>query len=168
MIDQYIKGILLVILSLSGNFFAEILGCQTQKLLQTNMYIKHILQFISIYITTHLYVSKTIHPLTKLKNTVFFYILFMMFTKMNLFFTGIVFTLILAMFIIHNYIVYYKEHKKNYDNLTKMNEILIQVVIGTLFLGFSLYFLDKKKEYSGSWDTYKYMFGTAKCKGIKN
>lgn len=168
MIDEYIKSILLVILSLSGNFFAEILGCQTQKLLQTNMYIKHILQFISIYITTHLYVSKTIHPLTKLKNTAFFYMLFMMFTKMNLFFTGIVFTMILCMFIIHNYIVYYKEQKQDYDNLAKMNEILTRIVVGTLCLGFLLYFFDKKNEYSGSWDTYKYLFGTAKCKGIKN
>jgi hypothetical protein len=167
MIEKYIKSILLVILSLSGNYFAEILGCNTQKLLGNNMAVKHILQIISIYITMNLYSSNKIHPITKLKNTLFFYVLFIMFTKMNLFFTGFVFCMILSMFIINNYIDYYKEHKKEYVHLIKINELITRVVLATLCLGVLIYFLDKKKEYSGTWDTYKYIFGVNKCKGIK-
>ena len=168
MIENYIKSILLVVLSLSGNYFAEILGCNTQKLLGNNMAVKHILQIISIYITMNLYSSNKIHPITKLKNTLFFYVLFIMFTKMNLFFTGLVFCMILSMFIINNYIDYYKEHKKEYTHLIKINELITRVVLATLCLGVLIYFLDKKKEYSGTWDTYKYIFGVNKCKGIKS
>jgi hypothetical protein len=168
MIENYIKSIMFLILSLSGNFFVEILSCRTQKLLKNNMVIKHILQLISVYITVNLYISNKIHPIIKMRNTLFFYVLFMMFTKMNIVFTCLVFSLILSVFIINNYIDYYKEHKKEYKHLIKINETITQIILATMVLGFIIYFFDKRKEYSKDWDTYKYLFGVVNCKGIIN
>ena len=158
MIEGYVKSILLVVLSLSGNFFAEILGCNTQQLLQ----------LISIYISMDIYDSKIKHPITKLKNTVKLYSIFIMFNKMNIYFTALVSLLILTIFIINNYIEYYKTIRKDTTTLEKINKLLSYVSLFTILIGFAIYYLDKKGEYSKNWDMYKFLFGINKCNGLKN
>ena len=168
MIEGYVKSILLVVLSLSGNFFAEILGCNTQQLLSSSMFFKHLLQLISIYISMDIYDSKIKHPITKLKNTLLLYSIFIMFNKMNIYFTAIVSILILAIFIINNYIEYYKTIRKDTKTLEKINKIISYVSLFTILIGFIIYYLDKKGEYSKNWDMYKFIFGIPNCKGLKN
>jgi len=168
MIEGYVKSILLVVLSLSGNFFAEILGCNTQQLLSSSMFFKHLLQLISIYISMDIYDSKIKHPITKLKNTLLLYSIFIMFNKMNIYFTAIVSILILAIFIINNYIEYYKTIRKDTKTLEKINKIISYVSLFTILIGFIIYYLDKKGEYSKNWDMYKFIFGINNCKGLKN
>jgi hypothetical protein len=168
MIEGYVKSILLVVLSLSGNFFAEILGCNTQQLLSSSMFFKHLLQLISIYISMDIYDSKIKHPITKLKNTLLLYSIFIMFNKMNIYFTAIVSLLILAIFIINNYIEYYKTIRKDTKTLEKINKIISYVSLFTILIGFIIYYLDKKGEYSKNWDMYKFIFGINNCKGLKN
>ena len=41
-LETILKATLLLVLSVSGNFLAETLGCQSQKILG-NMFVKHIL-----------------------------------------------------------------------------------------------------------------------------
>ena len=48
-INILVKGVLLIFLAMSGNFLAELLGCQTQKLLTENMWAKHAILLFSIY-----------------------------------------------------------------------------------------------------------------------
>jgi len=168
MIEGYVKSILLVVLSLSGNFFAEILGCNTQQLLSSSMFFKHLLQLISIYISMDIYDSKIKHPITKLKNTLLLYSIFIMFNKMNIYFTAIVSLLILTIFIINNYIEYYKTIRKDTKTLEKINKIISYVSLFTILIGFIIYYLDKKGEYSKNWDMYKFIFGINNCNGLKN
>tara|TARA_B110000914_G_C15452670_1_gene441744 strand:+ start:498 stop:1004 length:507 start_codon:yes stop_codon:yes gene_type:complete len=168
MIEGYVKSILMVVLSLSGNFFAEILGCNTQQLLSSSMFFKHLLQLISIYISMDIYDSKIKHPITKLKNTLILYSIFLMFNKMNIYFTALVSLLILAIFIINNYIEYYKTIRKDTTTLEKINKIISNVSLFTILIGFIIYYLDKKGEYTKNWDMYKFIFGIPNCKGLKN
>ena len=168
MIEGYVKSILMVVLSLSGNFFAEILGCNTQQLLSSSMFFKHLLQLISIYISMDIYDSKIKHPITKLKNTLLLYSIFLMFNKMNIYFTALVSLLILAIFIINNYIEYYKTIRKDTTTLEKINKIISNVSLFTILIGFIIYYLDKKGEYTKNWDMYKFIFGIPNCKGLKN
>tara|TARA_B110000879_G_C11148338_1_gene503449 strand:- start:381 stop:887 length:507 start_codon:yes stop_codon:yes gene_type:complete len=168
MIEGYVKSILMVVLSLSGNFFAEILGCNTQQLLSSSMFFKHLLQLISIYISMDIYDSKIEHPITKLKNTLILYSIFLMFNKMNIYFTALVSLLILAIFIINNYIEYYKTIRKDTTTLEKINKIISNVSLFTILIGFIIYYLDKKGEYTKNWDMYKFIFGIPNCKGLKN
>lgn len=168
MIEGYVKSILMVVLSLSGNFFAEILGCNTQQLLSSSMFFIHLLQLISIYISMDIYDSKIKHPITKLKNTLLLYSIFIMFNKMNIYFTAIVSLLILTIFIINNYIEYYKTIRKETKFLEKINKIISNVSLFTILIGFIIYYLDKKGEYTKNWDMYKFIFGIPNCKGLKN
>ena len=41
-VETILKATLLLVLSVSGNFLAETLGCQSQKILN-NMFVKHLL-----------------------------------------------------------------------------------------------------------------------------
>ena len=47
--DSYTKGLLLLSLTVMGNFVAETLGCSTQKLLNTNRIAKLSIIFFLIY-----------------------------------------------------------------------------------------------------------------------
>ena len=49
-IVSIVKATLLLVLSISGNFLAETLSCQSQKWLE-NMFVKHILILFMIYFT---------------------------------------------------------------------------------------------------------------------
>mgnify|MGYP005994361457 CR=1 FL=1 len=131
------------------------------------MVIKHIILFISVYITVNLYISNKIHPIIKMRNTLLSYVLFMMFTKMNIVCTCLVFFLILSIFIINNYIDYYKEHKKEYKHLIKINETITKIILSTMVLVFIIYFLINEKSILKI-GAYKYLFGVVNCKGIRN
>ena len=48
--ETVLKATLLLVLSVSGNFLAETLGCQSQKVLG-NMVVKHVLILFMIYFT---------------------------------------------------------------------------------------------------------------------
>ena len=115
-----------------------------------------------------IYDSKIKHPITKLKNTLILYSIFLMFNKMNIYFTALVSLLILAIFIINNYIEYYKTIRKDTTTLEKINKIISNVSLFTILIGFIIYYLDKKGEYTKNWDMYKFIFGIPNCKGLKN
>lgn len=102
-----------------------------------------------------------------MRNTLLFYVLFMMFTKMNIVCTCLVFFLILSIFIINNYIDYYKEHKKEYKHLIKINETITKIILSTMVLVFIIYFLINEKSILKI-GAYKYLFGVVNCKGIRN
>ena len=60
-IIMIIKALFLLILSISGNFLAEMLGCQTQKFL-SNMYTKHLLLYFLISHLASVEISLTVSP----------------------------------------------------------------------------------------------------------
>ena len=49
----YTKGLLLLSLTVMGNFVAETLGCNTQKLLSKSRIAKLVVVFFLIYFTVH-------------------------------------------------------------------------------------------------------------------
>ena len=78
-----IKGLLFLILAISGNFIAETLSCPIQKLLTENIYVKHIVTILILYFTTGIIQvdDSPLHPLTTLRICLMSYIIFLFFTK---------------------------------------------------------------------------------------
>ena len=69
--DDIMKGILLLVLAVAGNFVAETLGCKTQKLLSENMFVKQTIIFIIVYFVINFTNSDdSVHPLKILKTTI--------------------------------------------------------------------------------------------------
>ena len=168
-IDELIKGIFLLIMAVSGNFVAETLGCKTQKLLSENMIAKHIVIILIVYFAIDFTSGESKPPseIIILSGTI--YLLFILFTKMDITFTIIVFSLLAITYVITNYINYYKENDEtNIDiiRLEKIRNYLYVFIIGLIIIGFSLYFIKQRKDHSKSWSTLKFVFGTNKCKSI--
>lgn len=171
-LNELLKGVFLLVLAVAGNFIAETLGCKTQKLLSENMFAKH---FISIFI---LYFAigfvnndKPQHPFIIMILSSIIYSLFLLFTKMDLTFTLIVFLLLGTAYINSTFIHYYKLETTDkielIEKLEKIQKILYILIIILILIGFSLYFRKQYNDYYKTWSTSKFLFGVNKCKSMQ-
>ena len=160
-----IKGALLVFLAMSGNFLAELLGCKTQKLLAENMWAKHIILIFSIYFAVGF--TTNLNPVTNMRDTLVIWLIFLLFTKLSVAFTGIIFICLAGLYITQNFLDYYKVQsslsKKTLDLIVKVKNMFTIGLIIILIIGFTLYsrqqFLDHRDDFSAI----KLLFGTISC-----
>ena len=174
--ETILKATLLLVLSVSGNFLAETLGCQSQKVLG-NMIVKHVLILFMIYFTIDFTQrdQDTINPFINVFKAICVWILFHLFTHMNIIPTFIVGVLLMILFFISNYRHYIDNKKKksttdlknleSMDNTLKLTQELIFVTMFIIILvGCSIYYFEKKREYKTDFKTWKFIFGVKKCK----
>jgi hypothetical protein len=166
------KGLLLIILFVSGKYVTtKILSCRIQELLNGNVYVQYILLFIIIYFTIDFTTDDGIivSPLENIKITCLVWVLFLMFAKMNLYFTIFTFLLFLITYYIQNQIIYYRkinnknEYKENIVSLISVEKKLVLFIIFTIILGFALYFIKEYKDKKKEWSFIKFIFGTLHC-----
>ena len=181
-----VKALFLLVLAISGNFLAETLSCQTQKLFR-NMYAKHIVLFFLIYFTIDIVdrgEDEPSDPGKQLLDAIALYIGFHLFTKMDFTFTIIIFIALCSIYILGNYRRLYKYRKEKLQKNPKMKEIVweyekhdkklqnIQMylyygsIIGTL-VGSFIYFLRKKQEYGNKFSIYTFFEGVEVCKSLR-
>ena len=176
-----IDGLFLLFLAISGNFLAETLGCQTQELLTNSVIAKQVMTFFIIYFTIDYSDDNIEDPSIKLTKASLVYIFFLLFTKMDLKPTILVFILLFITYVSNSYKNYYEatfkenkkptkeetaDHKKQISSLSSMQQTLMGVVVIVILAGFFMYFREKKVEYKDSFDFKKFIFGVVKCKGM--
>lgn len=181
-VNDSFKGIFLLILAIMGNFVAETLGCKTQKLLSDSMLVKHLVTFLILYFAIGFTSSETKHPGSIAINALLIWGMLILFSRMSIEFTMIVFALLTSKYVLTTFTDYYKkleeeniieDEKEKMENSKKIEQIeevgkYIIYSIGTLVLvGFSLYFRKQYKEHSEGWSTYKFIFGINKCDSMK-
>ena len=192
--SKLLKSIFLIILAVSGNFVGNTLGCQTQSLLMSNMYVKNLLLFFIIYFTISFTNDDKNNPLEMLINSVFVWLLFILFTKQNIYTTMIIFILFFITYFMNNYITYYerlindnndnKDNKDNIENIENNNELKNIInklekiknyifIIGFIILivGFFYYLnyqYNEYNEYNKEFKFYKFIFGKPDCDKIMN
>ena len=172
-LDQAIKGIFLLVLAVCGNFVAETMGCKSQRLLSKNMIAKHFITFLLLFFAIDFTTTQSDDsPLDTLKLSSIIYIFFILFTKMNLVFTVLVFLMLTIVYIIGLYIEYYSSHDEEDHNgilvtLKKTKKFLYSGIIGMILLGFGLYFIKQRNEHKKNWSTIKFILGTPKCDSMK-
>lgn len=170
-IDNFFKGIFLLILSISGNFIQELLNCETQKFLAENIYVKHIIAFFILFFSINFYGDEVINPYITFKYSVIIYILFLCFTRMNLLFTIIVMLLLILSYVINLIIKYLDKKaknnklKKNLENKLKFIHILIILII---IIGFLKYYYKEYQEHKNDFTILKFIMGVLKCDHINN
>ena len=109
-----IDGLFLLFLAISGNFLAETLGCQTQELLTNSIIAKQIMTFFIIYFTIDYSDDAIEAPYVKLTKASLVYVFFLLFTKMDLKPTILVFVLLFVIYLTNSYKNYYEAtFKKN-------------------------------------------------------
>jgi Ca2+/Na+ antiporter len=176
---NFIKGVLLIALAVSGNFVGNTLGCKTQYYMTNNMYIKHLVLISIIYFTISFSSKKDSNPLEYMKTTFFLWIIYLLFTKQTILFTGISALLLFTSYLLDSYITYYNElinnetdnkikrqYKKTLSKITKARTVVFYCAIMTIVVGFSIYFFDKYSEYSSNFDIVKFILGKTSCASL--
>lgn len=164
-----ILGIFLLILAVSGNFVAETMSCQTQKVMNENMYVKNAIIILIIYFSLGFASSEDNLPPTELlKQALYIWVFFLMFNKMELFFTGMVVAMLVVLLICKDYITYYskqndEKYKKSIDTLSRTVDSLFYGITLTTIIGFGMYFKKQHNDYFSTFSYSKFLFGTPKC-----
>ena len=167
--DESLKGIFLLILAVACNFLPDQLSCQSQKLLNENMFAKHCITLIILYFAidfTSGVNNKPQHPGKTMYITLLIYIVFMLFTRMNIYFTVVSFLILLSIYILNNYKQYYLQKEEDSNRIKVINtskNILFIILIVLIFIGASSYFIKQRRDHGKNWSTFKYIFGTTKC-----
>jgi len=169
-----VTGIFLLVLAVSGNFIAETLGCKSQKLLSENMYAKNIIIILIVYFALGVTdkENKT-RPEENMIIALQIWMFFLIFNKMNLYFTGFSLLLVTSVLIGKNYIDYYKANNKNKEHDAKIEFIgnaakkIFNVNIGVIIIGFLMYFRKQFNEHSADFSFISFIFGKAQCNSMK-
>ena len=110
------------------------------------------------------------NPEERLIASLITYIAYIMYTKMNLYFVILASLLGGTIFMINQYLEYWKKtdpddykNSKLYKIRKKQKDILEVILISVIILGFVLYFLEKKEEYKEEFDYIKFIFGKNVC-----
>jgi len=173
---KYIKAIFLLILAVSGNFVAETLSCSTQNILSNNMLAKQFVILLMIYFTLGFVGDNSVNPTINFVFTLLMYVIFICFTKMDIYFTLISIIILTLIYIIHSYSDYYKlldtkdkniKHKKTINRLENVIKLMSIILILIIVTGFVIYTNRQMKTHGANWSTRKFLFGVNVCDSLK-
>ena len=161
-----LKSLFTLYLIISGNFLASLLGCKIQHLFNHNMFIKHLLGFITLLFFVVLsddeYNSKD--PNKQLLFTLGIYLLFIITTRIN-YNAWVIFILISAtIYILDIYRKNDNVEKSTKDTIQKIEKVLFVLNAIVITLGFLVYLGDKKIEYNKDFTYLTFLFGKPECK----
>lgn len=144
------KSIFVLYLIISGNFLANFFGCRTQEAFSTNMWLKHLLGFMTLYFFVVLVDSKSKlsdSPTQQFGFSILFYLLFLLTTRMDYKWW---LAMILGLAIVYTMQVY-KEHEKTEEELRQQinqyQTYIVYVLVVVLVVGVIVYYGKKKIKY---------------------
>jgi len=167
-----IVGIFLLILAVCGNFVAETLSCQFQKLLSTNMMAKNLVIIMIIYFAIGFTSSSSnLNPIEVMGRSLMIWVFFVIFNKMTLGFTLFAFSGLFAILICKNFADYY--HKLDKEKNKDLVELLINIsdklfaaVCLIILTGFMFYFSKQYHDYSKNFSYTTFLFGKNVCASL--
>jgi len=151
-------------------FFTSLLGCDLQRIMTKNIFVKHLMAltaffFLMSVVDTDNNISV---GLTWLK-TFLVYILFMISIKSKIFASAIFILILIADQTLKVEIIYQKNNNGDKNKIALYNKIryyLLFALITTAIIGFILYFI---KQYSDHYDDFSFIvffFGNNKCNDL--
>jgi len=164
-----IQGVFLLMLAVSGNFVAETLSCQAQKLLTENMYVKNGVIILIIYFSLGFASNEdNILPTELLKQALYIWAFFLMFNKMEMLYTGMVVAMLTLLLVCKDYLAYYskqdeEKNQKIINTLTQSMDYLFYGITLTTIIGFGMYFKKQHNDYFSTFSYSKFLLGTPKC-----
>ncbi len=152
-----------------GNFLSnQLMGCRMQQLLTSNLFIMHLVGFLMLF-----FVVILVDPANADKNlianlgiAVVVYIWFVMSSKTNIYFSMTTICILLAVYIINAKRLRYAEEKneEQANKLLKVQKFLVAAAGILTLVGFSIYLIEKKKEYKSEFSLVHFLFGTPRCR----
>lgn len=158
-----------------GNVLIELFGCRLQQFLTTNMYAKHLIAILLLFVFN---ISTDKQLLTNNSLTILFitlstYIWFVLTTKMHFKISIFVILISVVIYILKIYIEKYEIERKNTQNdeilitikrIKYSQTILTIILLVTTFIGNVLYYIEKKNEYNDSFTIVNFFIGKTRCR----
>ncbi len=167
MYNKYIKGIILLLLLIFGNYLSNTVSCGTQRLVTHNMYVKHIIILASIYFSLDYAETKVINPTEHLKSTMIIWIALLMISKMGAVFTIVIYLSLVLYYVLYTYREYYIQTGQDIYSIDSILKYIQMFMFGTIILGFSAYLMKQRHDYKQNFSFNKFIFGTETCsKGV--
>ncbi len=157
----------LVYLVISGNYLGNLFGCKIQQLFRENMFVKHVLGLFTAYFLIILSAPPENYTAeSTLALTVVIYLWFFLTTKMHVYFWIPMILAVLGAYLLW---VYKKQKSAKGEPVEKewMEPLQRAAVLfaGILtILGTVAYFGEKKLEYGGDFDAWKFWTAVPECR----
>ena len=171
--DYLFKGIFLFIFVISGNYLGQLLGCRLIYLLNENIITKHILGFITLFLTLAFTIDINT-SLVKLFNiSCILYILFILSSKTTKYINYLLIFIFLISFIIQLYKDRLKKKiqiKKITDNekihleyIKIFNNYILKIIIALILIGVLIYIGEQKRSHKENFNYYTFFVGEINC-----
>ena len=171
--SQLLQGIFLIMLTIVGTTVENTFSCQTLRLLHNNSFAKQIVILCLIYFTIDFTDDKNSHPIDTLQSTLLIWICYIIVSKQTLHFTISIFTILVMLYITHNYKDYLDDQLKKNTNkkeiqqqselVNKIIKPLKYILITVASIGFIYYFMQESREHKKNFSYRKFLFGANKC-----
>jgi len=141
------------------NFIGDTLSHKIQKMFNDNMLLKHIIVILLIY-TTITVIDNSLSPINRFKKSIYIWILFVLLTKNTLRMTTILVVMMIVLYIIEDYINYYKDNNKPLQkNLEYLSKLLKYVILILLVVGHIIYINKQKNVFGTNFNYYELYLG---------
>ena len=171
--DYLFKGIFLFIFIISGNYLGELLGCRLIKLLNEHIITKHLLGFITLFLTLAFTVdlNKSLFKLFKI--SCILYIIFILSSKTTKYINYLLIFIFLISFIVQLYKDRLKKKiqiKKITDNekihleyIKIFNNYILKIIIALILIGVLIYIGEQKRSHEENFNYYTFFVGEINC-----
>lgn len=144
------------------NFIGDTLSHKIQKMFNDNMLLKHLIVILLIY-TTITVIDNSMSPINRFKKSIYIWILFVLLTKNTLRMTTILVVMMIVLYIIEDYISYYKDNKNTnkqlQEKLDNISKLLKYVILILLFVGHIMYINKQKNIFGTNFNYYELYLG---------
>jgi len=165
-ISSFVNAVPIVFIltaTILSNFLGDTMVCKIQKIFSYNYYLKYIIVLFLIYTTISL-VNKKTSPLERFKKSLVILIVFILFTKNTLRMTIIISVFMILLFIIEDYINYYKNTNKHtqFQKLEKISKFLKYLILFLIIIGHIIYLIKQKQQYGNDFNLIE-LYKGSKC-----
>jgi hypothetical protein len=162
-INKIILAIFIFYLIIFSNYTKELLGCKLKKILKNNIYSKHLIAFILLYLLINIIDDDNNDEnseIYKFGYSFILYILFIITSRIPYYLIIIIFILLVILYNINKI----KIKNKNEDKYIYMELFVILIIIFFMSIGFIFYGLEKYCEYGKNFSISTFIIGNIKCK----
>ena len=177
--DHLFKGIFLFIFIISGNYLGELLGCRLINLLEEDIIIKHLLGFLTLYLTLSYTIDLNTSLIELFKISCILYVIFILSSKTTKYINYLLMFIFIITFIVQLYEDRLNNKKKlnflskkeetNLKYVEQYNKYIFKTIIIIMFIGVLIYIGEQKRSYKNNFNYFDFIFGKKDCnKGEEN
>ena len=168
-LNKIILAIFLFYLIIFSNYTKELLGCKLKKIFKNNIYSKHLIAFILLYLLINIIDDDNNDEnseIYKFGYSFILYILFIITSRIPYYLIIIIFILLVILYNINKIKIKNKNEDTNkyLDKYIYMELFVILIILFFMAIGFIYYGLEKYCEYGKNFSISTFVIGNIKCK----